>query len=44
MIGRLRGIVLVKRPPHILLDVHGVGYELEAPGRKPVVAISLCLC
>ena len=31
MIGRLRGIVLVKQPPHILLDVHGVGYELEAP-------------
>ena len=31
MIGQLRGIVLVKRPPHILLDVHGVGYELEAP-------------
>lgn len=31
MIGRLRGIVLVKRPPHILLDVHGVGYEIEAP-------------
>jgi len=31
MIGRLRGIVLLKRPPHILLDVQGVGYELEAP-------------
>ncbi|OGT83119.1 MAG: Holliday junction DNA helicase RuvA, partial [Gammaproteobacteria bacterium RIFCSPLOWO2_02_FULL_61_13] len=31
MIGRLRGIVLVKQPPHILLDVQGVGYELEAP-------------
>lgn len=31
MIGQLRGLVLVKRPPYILLDVHGVGYELEAP-------------
>ena len=31
MIGQLRGIVLLKRPPHILLDVHGVGYEIEAP-------------
>lgn len=31
MIGQLRGIVLSKRPPHILLDVHGVGYEIEAP-------------
>ncbi len=31
MIGQLRGIMLVKRPPHILLDVHGVGYEIEAP-------------
>jgi Holliday junction DNA helicase RuvA len=31
MIGQLRGIVLHKRPPHLLLDVHGVGYEIEAP-------------
>ncbi len=31
MIGQLRGIVLSKRPPHVLLDVHGVGYEIEAP-------------
>ncbi|MFO7603896.1 MAG: Holliday junction branch migration protein RuvA [Gammaproteobacteria bacterium] len=31
MIGRLTGKLLLKQPPHILLDVHGVGYELEAP-------------
>ncbi|MAH00987.1 Holliday junction branch migration protein RuvA [Halopseudomonas sp.] len=31
MIGRLSGILLEKQPPHILLDVQGVGYELDAP-------------
>jgi Holliday junction DNA helicase RuvA len=31
MIGRLQGIVLAKQPPVVLLDVHGVGYELEVP-------------
>jgi len=30
MIGRLVGILLEKQPPAILLDVQGVGYELEA--------------
>lgn len=31
MIGLLRGTILDKRPPHLLLEVQGVGYELEAP-------------
>ena len=31
MIGRLHGTLIVKRPPWIVLDVHGVGYELEVP-------------
>lgn len=31
MIGRLRGILIHKQPPWLVLDVHGVGYELEAP-------------
>ena len=30
MIGRLQGTILEKQPPIILLDVQGVGYELEA--------------
>jgi len=30
MIGRLTGILLEKQPPAILIDVQGVGYELEA--------------
>ena len=31
MIGRLRGILALKQPPWLVIDVNGVGYELEAP-------------
>lgn len=30
MIGRLRGTLLEKHPPRLLVDCHGVGYEVEA--------------
>lgn len=31
MIGRLKGELVHKQAPHLLIDVNGVGYELEAP-------------
>ena len=31
MIGRLKGILVSKQPPWLVIDVGGVGYELEAP-------------
>ncbi|MBW8078230.1 MAG: Holliday junction branch migration protein RuvA [Gallionella sp.] len=31
MIGRLSGTLLEKNPPQILLDVQGVGYEIDVP-------------
>lgn len=31
MIGRLTGVLLEKNPPQVLVDVNGVGYEVEVP-------------
>ena len=31
MIGYLRGRLIVKRPPELLVDVGGIGYELQVP-------------
>jgi Holliday junction DNA helicase RuvA len=31
MIGRIKGELLEKQPPHLMVDVQGVGYELDAP-------------
>ena len=31
MIAWMQGVLREKRPPRLLLEVHGVGYELEAP-------------
>ncbi|AWK82271.1 Holliday junction branch migration protein RuvA [Photobacterium damselae] len=31
MIGRLRGTVLEKQPPEVLLEVGGIGYEVQMP-------------
>jgi len=31
MIGRIHGKLAEKHPPQILVDVHGVGYEIHVP-------------
>jgi len=31
LIGRITGILLEKRPPQIIVDVNGVGYEIDVP-------------
>ena len=31
MIGRLSGTLVEKNPPHLLVDCHGVGYEVDVP-------------
>ena len=47
MIGRLRGVLISKDPPRLMLDVGGVGYELESSmstfQRLPVVGEEVTL-
>lgn len=31
MIGRLAGLLAEKSPPHVLIEVNGVGYEVDVP-------------
>ena len=31
MIGRIAGVLIEKKPPHVLVDCGGVGYELDIP-------------
>jgi Holliday junction DNA helicase RuvA len=31
MIGRIRGILIARQPPWIVVDVGGIGYEIETP-------------
>jgi holliday junction DNA helicase RuvA len=31
MIGRISGTLLAKHPPQVLIDAHGVGYEIDVP-------------
>ncbi len=31
MIGRIAGVLLQRRPPQVLIDAHGVGYEIDVP-------------
>ncbi|MBU3724111.1 MAG: Holliday junction branch migration protein RuvA [Burkholderiaceae bacterium] len=31
MIGRISGTLIAKHPPQVLVDAHGVGYEIDVP-------------
>jgi len=31
MIGRIQGVLIEKQPPELLVDVQGIGYEIQAP-------------
>lgn len=31
MIGQVRGVILEKKPPQLIVDVQGIGYEIDAP-------------
>ena len=40
MIGRLTGTLSEKNPPQVLVDCHGVGYEVDVPFREVEVVKS----
>jgi Holliday junction DNA helicase RuvA len=48
VIGSLRGLLVRKAPPHLLVEVNGVGYELEVPvatcAQLPEVGDEIWLC
>lgn len=31
MIGRIQGELIEKNPPHVLVDVHGIGFNIDVP-------------
>ena len=31
MIAKISGVLLEKHPPQVLVDVHGIGYEIDVP-------------
>ena len=31
MIGRIQGTLIESNPPQVLVDVHGIGYEVDVP-------------
>lgn len=31
MIGQIRGVIVEKQPPQLVLEVQGIGYEIDAP-------------
>jgi Holliday junction DNA helicase RuvA len=48
MIGRIRGILLEKQPPEVLIEAGGVGYEIQVPMTSfyqlPEIGEEACLC
>lgn len=47
MIGQIRGIILEKQHPQLLMDVQGIGYEIDAPMstfyKLPEIGQEVCL-